>query len=124
LTTSPLDLVKNQKIDTGKSLSQYNRKEYHHIFPQAFLKKQSVSYDKIFNVLNFCFLSSGSNKIILSKAPSDYFFNCITSDSYIEVLNSNVLPVDKSIYKTNNFDEFLDKRANLIISKIDELANR
>lgn len=121
---NPHDLIKNQKIDTGRSLSQYNRKEYHHIFPQAYLKKQSVPDEKIFNVLNFCFLSSDSNKIISNKTPSDYFFNSVPTESYIEVLNSNILPVDKNIYRTNNYDDFLDKRANLIISKIDELANR
>lgn len=93
----PVDLVKNQKVDTGKSLSQYNRKEFHHVFPQAFLKQRGLTQDKILCVLNFCFLSSGSNKRISKKAPSDYFFSIVPNEDYTTILNSNLLPVAKEI---------------------------
>lgn len=118
----PVDLVKNQKIDTGKSLSQYIRKEFHHVFPQAFLKTRGLSTEKIFCVLNFCFLSSDSNKKISRKAPSDYFFSIIPTEEYTTILNSNLLPVSKDIYKDDNYEDFIEKRANLFITKLDELT--
>jgi hypothetical protein len=118
----PVDLVKNRKVDTGKALSQYNRKEYHHVFPQAFLKNRGLAQDKIFCVINFCFLSSESNKRISRKAPSDYFFNIIPQDDYTAILNSNLLPVGRTIYQDDNYDDFLEKRANLLIAKLDELS--
>jgi hypothetical protein len=40
----PLDLIKNTKIDVTLSLSKYNRKQYHHIFPNAYLKKQGFPH--------------------------------------------------------------------------------
>nr|VFJ86718.1 MAG: Protein of unknown function DUF262 [Candidatus Kentron sp. LFY] len=53
---TPLDLIDAKKIDIDKSLSRYNRKEYHHVFPQAFLmKSRGVSDEKTSCVLNFCF---------------------------------------------------------------------
>jgi hypothetical protein len=119
---SPVDLIKNQRVDIGKALSQYNRKEFHHVFPQAFLKKRGLSNDKIFCVLNFCFLSSASNKQISGKAPSDYFFSIIPQEDYTTVLNSNLLPVAKDIYQNDNYEAFTEKRANLFISKLDELT--
>lgn len=120
---TPVDLVKNQKIDIGRSLSSYNRKEYHHVFPQAFLKARGLPHEKIFCVLNFCFLSAESNKTISKKSPSDYFFTLVPDDEFNAVLSSNLLPINKSIYKDDNFDEFIDKRAHEVFSKLDELTN-
>jgi hypothetical protein len=116
---NPKDLLKNQKIDIGKSLSQYNRKEYHHVFPQAFLKKRGVSDDNIFCVLNFCFLSSDSNKLISKKSPSDYFFNLIPENDFNEILTSNLLPIKKTIYENNDYDLFKERRANELLTKLD-----
>lgn len=73
----PLDLIKNTKIDIALSLSKYNRKQFHHIFPNAFLKKQGFPHTKIFSLVNFCFLPANSNKKISKKSPSDYFFSLI-----------------------------------------------
>lgn len=121
--SSPSDLVKNQKIDIDKSLAQYNRKEYHHVFPQAFLKGRGVHHDKIFCVLNFCFLSSASNKAISKKAPSDYFFNLVPEDEFNTILSTNVLPINKTIYRNDDYDGFLEKRASEVLSRLDELSN-
>lgn len=120
---SPMDLLKNQKIDIVKSLAQYNRKEYHHVFPQAFLKKRGLSHEAIFCVLNFCFLSSDSNKAISKKSPSDYFFNLIPENNFNEILVSNLLPIKKDIYRNNNYDDFKSRRASEVLSKLDGIIN-
>jgi hypothetical protein len=46
----------------------------------------------------------------------------VPNDRYQNILKSNLLPVDKDLYKKDNFEGFLDKRANLIISKLDEIV--
>ena len=120
--SEPLDLVKNQKIDLGQALSQYNRKEYHHIFPQAFLKERGLTQDKIFCVLNFCFLSSESNKAISKKSPSDYFFNLVPQHDFAKILNSNLIPTNKATFRSDDYDAFLEARANEVISKINSLT--
>ncbi|MFT6339668.1 MAG: hypothetical protein ACJAUN_001244 [Alcanivorax sp.] len=118
----PVDLVKNQRVDLGVSLASYNRKEYHHVFPQAYLKSKSVHHDDIFCVLNFCFLSSDSNKAISRKAPSTYFEKLVPQDSFTDVLSSNVLPINKKIYQKDDYKMFIDRRASEVLSKIDELT--
>ena len=119
---NPMDLVKNQKIDIGKYLAQYNRKEYHHVFPQAFLKSKGIAPKDISCVLNFCFLSSDSNKAISKKSPSDYFFNLVPDNDFNNILTSNLLPIKKDIYKNNDFDLFKERRANELLSKLDILT--
>ena len=119
----PLDLIKNSKIDISISLSKYNRKQYHHIFPNAFLKKQGFPAGKIFSLANFCFLPSDSNKKISKKSPSVYFFTLIPQDNFNDILSSNLIPLTKDLYVNDNYNDFLDKRAELIINEIDKLTN-
>ncbi len=119
----PMDLVKNTRIDIALSLSKYNRKQYHHIFPNAFLKKQGFSQAKIFSLANFCFLPADSNKKISQKSPSDYFFNLIPQTEFNNILSSNLIPLKKELYQTDNYNDFLSKRAELIITELDKLTN-
>lgn len=114
----PKDLVKNINIDLDKALSKYNRKEFHHIFPNAYLKGKGFDTSAIFSLINFCFLPSDSNKIISKKSPSDYFFNIINQEELNSILESNILPLDKSLYSKDNYPKFLTRRAELIFEEI------
>jgi hypothetical protein len=118
----PIDLVKGVNIDTVKSLSKYNRKEYHHIFPKAFLKTKGVPTNRIFSTINFCFLPSDSNKNISNKKPSEYFSTLIPASDYDKILKSNLIPVKKEIYANDNFDDFLENRAIAIVSEVEKLT--
>ena len=73
-------------------------------------------------MVNFCFLPSDSNKRISSKAPSEYFFDIIPPLKYQSILATNLLPLNKDIYRDNDFERFLSERSALIIQKIDELT--
>lgn len=114
----PIDLVKNIRIDVTKSLSKYNRKEYHHVFPHAFLKKLGFTTNEIFTTVNFCFLPADSNKNISDKKPSDYFSKLIPAGKYNQILESNLLPTDKKIYEADDYKIFIDKRGDLIMQEI------
>jgi hypothetical protein len=119
---NPLDLVKGIRIDVGNSLSEFNRRQYHHVFPQAFLKLRGLQAERINSVVNFCFLPSDSNKKISNKSPSNYFFDVVPQSKYQEILKSNFLPLNKEIYKDNDYERFLHERVTLIIQKVDELT--
>jgi hypothetical protein len=120
--SAPVDLVKNSAVDLAGALSSYNRKEYHHVFPQSFLKGLGLKIEKINCVLNFCFLPADSNKKISSKKPSDYVFNLIPASNRKDILMSNTLPVDPAVYQNDDYDSFMAKRADIIISKLDDLT--
>ena len=68
----PKSLLSGKNIDLDKVLQRYNRSEFHHIYPRAFLREIGVA-DAEINVLgNFCFLSAAENKNIGRKRPSVY----------------------------------------------------
>jgi hypothetical protein len=118
----PLDLTNGVKVDLGEALSAYNRKEYHHVFPHAFLRKRGVSTEKINSLCNFCFLPSGSNKKISQREPADYIFKLVPDDCRKQIFESNLMPLRMEIYSTNDFDQFIGQRAELIVQYFDSLV--
>lgn len=116
----PMDLVNGSFVDLGRALSEYNVKEYHHIFPRAYLKGRQFPPDKINSLCNFCFLSADSNKKISNKAPSDYFLNIAPQDKLAAIWESNLMPSKKDVYSKNEFEEFLRLRSQKAIEFLDK----
>jgi len=116
----PKNLVNGTVIELGTALSVYNRKEYHHIFPQRHLKGKSILPGKINSLCNFTFLPAESNKTISSKSPSEYIF-VIDKEILKDVLNTNLMPLDMDIYKKNTYNKFLEERAAAIKQFLDSL---
>ncbi|AAP07931.1 MULTISPECIES: GmrSD restriction endonuclease domain-containing protein [Bacillus] len=118
----PLDLTNGNNIDLGNALSIYNRKEYHHVFPKAFLKSKGLGTNQINVICNFCFLPANSNKVISNKEPLEYFFNIVPSGKFKEILESNLLPTNEDIYRKNDFSTFIQERSKLIQEAIKQLT--
>ncbi len=77
---TPKSLVSGKSIELDKVLQRYNRSEFHHIYPRAFLRELGVADQKI-NVLgNFCILSAAENKNIGRKKPSAYVKELVGDD--------------------------------------------
>lgn len=119
----PRNLVTGTKIDISNALSNYNRKEFHHIFPLAYLKNKTT-INSPNSVCNIAILSSNENKIIGSKPPSNYFQKIKMSlgTKYDDVLESNLIPMgDYSGIKEDDYDFFLESRAEIILDEINKL---
>ena len=116
----PVDLGNGALVDLGKALSEYNSKEYHHIFPRAHLKKREFPPDKINSLCNFCFLTSDSNKKISGKAPSEYFVSVVPQDKRAAILESNLMPLNKEVYDKNDFETFLKLRSQRVLEFLDK----
>ncbi|SEC36722.1 hypothetical protein SAMN05192540_2994 [Maribacter dokdonensis] len=119
----PFDLANGNIVDVGNALSQYNRKQYHHIFPRAFLKNLNFTNDQINRAVNFCILPATSNRLITDKNPSDYFVNIIPQANLTTILDSNLVPTDMTIYNNDDYDTFYKKRAEIVFDKIKELSD-
>ncbi|MEO8154462.1 MAG: DUF262 domain-containing protein [Rhizobacter sp.] len=78
---APQSLLSGKSIDLDKVLQRYNRSEFHHIYPRAFLREIGIPDPQI-NVLgNFCFLSAAENKSIGRKRPSQYVNELVGQDA-------------------------------------------
>jgi len=67
----PIDLLTGQKVDVAKALAWTNGKEFHHVFPTAYLKKSGRTAGGN-SLANIVMLTSASNKVISDRAPKDY----------------------------------------------------
>ena len=122
----PVDLLTGQKIDTDNALSWINQKEFHHFFPQAYLKNVGFNTNKINCLANIVFLTSSSNKFISDKSPSQYLLEIENAaDSNLQYwLDSNVIPYEAFLAaKEDDFESFLNIRSIAINEKILGHAN-
>lgn len=128
---APKDLLTGQSISIEETLSSYNRTEFHHVFPRKVLRDEGYSDTKINCLANICIISSDSNRSIGSAPPSEYLFEGQTSllnggDDFRvpdkDLLKSNLLPTDLDIYRSNNFERFVDERKEILYSYYDGLV--
>lgn len=125
---TPLDLITGQRIDVDKSLAWSNDKEYHHLFPQAYLSRIGVSSTKANVVGNIVLLTSRSNIAICDAAPSDYLQQIIFNDGrdvLVKRLESNFIPeaaLDAAL--VNDYDRFLELRSRYLHNIAEELAGK
>ena len=112
----PRNLTNGVAIDTANALSIYNQKEFHHVYPRAYLKSISAPGDH--NALaNFCILTASENKAISDRDPNIYLPACIArlGPEAAPTFASNLLPApDAFPYLTATFAEFVEARTVII----------
>jgi hypothetical protein len=113
----PRDFLTGQKIDVANALAWQNSKEFHHIFPQAFLKKKGYNANQVGPLANMAYLSAASNKQNSDQAPSDYFKKLLDdhgSDAE-SWLASNLVDGDAiQAALHDDFEAFLEARSKAI----------
>ncbi len=68
----PLNFVSGQPVPLSTVLRDYNRSEFHHMYPRAFLTKAGAPVAQQGVLANFCFLSKADNTTLGGVAPSAY----------------------------------------------------
>lgn len=69
---APLNFVSGQPVALDRALRDYNRSEFHHLYPRAFLTAKNVHLRDQSALVNFCFLSRVDNTTLGGGAPSAY----------------------------------------------------
>ena len=119
------DFFKGSSIDSQKFFD--DRIDIHHVFPQAWCKKQEIR-DTIYNsIINKAPLDAKTNKMIGSQAPSTYL-NKLEQKAEIdrtqmnEILASHGIPADA--LRADNFPEFFAGRAEELIQRIESAMGK
>jgi len=121
----PKDLLTGQSIDTKAALAWQNEKEYHHFFPQDYLKQKRLSAGRINALANIVMLTSASNKKISARSPGDYLADVekAAGANLDAWLRSNLIsPAAFAAAKANDYNAFLKERASTIHAHIKSLA--
>ncbi len=107
---APRSFVSGAPVGLGRVLKSYNKNEFHHCFPRAFLKKQGREPKDYNRLANFVFMASIDNKRLGGGAPSEYRERMY--EPAIEgVLEHAVCP--DSLFG-DDFDEFVNGRAAML----------
>lgn len=117
---NPKSFISGSEITLSGVLKDYNRNEFHHIYPKAFvnnLDQQTINYS-VNCLANFCILSRADNKKIDCKSPSDYRLDEMPIDSS-HILSSTF--IDESKLITNNFNDFIEDRSKKIFDYLQKL---
>lgn len=111
----------------GSPVSRENlaQREYHHLFPDAHLRRQDVSDDAIFRSLNCALVTWRTNRNISDKEPERYLAERRDGTDLGEQeikarLASHLIPYEEMV--SGDYDAFLKKRAELIYAKMTDLC--
>lgn len=111
--------LKLSKTDLG----QMGMLERHHIFPNSFLKKNGISNRYEINALaNFTWLTKPCNQCIGAKSPEEYF--PYYEDKHPGILASHWIPMDRELWKIENYRDFLAKRRELLANAANDFLNQ
>ena len=124
----PKNITNGAAIDVGTALSTYNRKEFHHLFPQKVLKDRGVNNDLINALANICMLTAAENKKIGAKLPSEYVKDIKTNletsgEDFDVVMDSNLIPpeaVERML--VDDYAGFLEVRSKFLSEMIADLV--
>ncbi|MBF2734874.1 MAG: DUF262 domain-containing protein [Betaproteobacteria bacterium AqS2] len=100
---------------TLDSVSKSNRLNAHHIFPQALLKKADRSNKEIDDIANLTFLTEKTNKEIGKASPEEYL-----SKIEEDLLIPHLIPLDRNLWKLENYQDFLAARRKLIVDAVND----
>lgn len=129
----------------GQILKDNQAWEFHHIFPDGIFqgKKQEIKdkieeaeengsdeelknlkekltklNESINSIPNLAFLTPATNQSIGTSEPSDYLNKILVQPNGKDILESQMIPTDPSLWKLNRFEEFRKKRIELVIQKV------
>lgn len=106
---TPLSFVSGQPVALDDVLRDYNRSEFHHLFPKSFLTTQGVPPAKHAPLANFAFISKADNVVLGGVAPSVY--RARMPEQIDNVLDAALCP--HSLF-SDNYSAFIADRATLL----------
>lgn len=107
--------------DTSTETVMLEEGNIHHIFPQAYLRKNGFSKGDINQIANYVWVTQPKNLEISDKAPKDY----LSDENIIEFMSEtnnreNAIPEEIVEYDFHNYSDFLNQRRRLMAKKMRE----
>lgn len=107
--------------DTSTETAMLEEGNIHHIFPQAYLRKNGFSKGDINQIANYVWVTQPKNLEISDKAPKDY----LSDENIIEFMSEtnnreNAIPEEIVEYDFHNYSDFLNQRRHLMAKKMRE----
>lgn len=114
---APRSFISGQPVSVKEVLQAYNRNEFHHVFPKAFLKTQDRSLEDVNRLVNFVFMGRQDNNTLGGVAPSEYKAKMDTA-ALDKILSSAICPT--SMFD-DDYDAFKIERADMLTNNAQAL---
>ena len=105
----PRSFISDSKVDLGNTLSSYNARQFHHIYPKAFLNTLGIPFHESNVIANVCLLTASDNNAISDADPKNYF-PTIPAHLRKRVLESALIP-EEFADGSKPYALFVDARA-------------
>lgn len=115
----PRSFLTGIEVDLGTVLSAYNARQFHHIYPKAYLSSNGVSFHEANIISNICFLSASENNSISDKSPEEYFKQ-IPNERRQEIFDAALIP-DEARDGKLPFSDFVHLRKEKLLEKAQQL---
>ncbi|MCY4620118.1 MAG: DUF262 domain-containing protein [Chloroflexi bacterium] len=102
-------------------LGKMNSLEVHHIFPKSLLYEHGYKRPEVNAIANFCYLTKDTNLRISARPPSEYFAEI--EQRLPGSLESQWIPLDRELWQTENYPQFLEVRQRLLAEAANALLD-
>jgi hypothetical protein len=109
---SPRSFLSGALVDLGTAMSAYNCREFHHVYPKAYLATQGIQFHESNVIANVCFLSASDNRTISDTAPATYMGN-MDETLKPSIAASSLLPLD-AMDGAKPYADFISRRAEML----------
>ncbi|MBE0448304.1 MAG: DUF262 domain-containing protein [Actinobacteria bacterium] len=111
---------------TGIELSKHllgslNKLQVHHIFPKSLLYEHGYTRPEVNAIANFTFLTQDTNLLVSNRNPEEYFEEFLVRQP--GALESHWIPMDKELWKLENYLDFLAARRELLAKAANEFLD-
>jgi len=112
--------------ESGIELSSYllgrlSTLQVHHIFPKALLYEAGYKKSEVNAIANFTFLTQQTNLQVSDRDPAEYLEEFARKNP--GVIESHWIPLDRSLWKVENYREFLAARRELLAQAANQFLN-
>jgi len=113
----------------GSPLSETHGKAYsiqsHHIFPASILWKSEKYAPNnclhriiVNDIANRAFLTANTNNTIINNRVPEEYFPIIIKKYGEKALKNQLIPMDRNLWKLDNYEQFLNRRRTIIVDGI------
>ncbi len=123
----PRYLENGAVIPLKETASISNRKDLHHVFPKAMLKRNRINTRQANSLCNICYIVAEENQSIGSRRPHDYMAELKQPKYFASVMKSHLIPYrsesglwDKNIRR--GYKKFIEQRLDWVCMEFERRA--
>lgn len=106
---SPRSFLSGGSVDLGTAMAAYNSREFHHIYPKAFLAGLGIPFHESNVIANVCFLTSADNRSISDADPREYLTK-VPASLKSAIAASALIPLE-AMDGSKPYSDFISLRA-------------